>query len=128
MPFSNPVSNPMSGMSGIPSIAVKIGKAQQEGYPLTKKGTAVGYTPDISASIALEPEGPWSPPASSASPAGVAASENPAGLSLLWAAGGRSFARRGVACRPQKGDSAPYGLPAASPAAPLAHWSGGKSP
>lgn len=125
MPFFNTASNPMSGMSGVLFIAEKIGNPQQERCPLTKKGTAVGNTPDISANIS---EVSWSPPASSAPRGVVAVTANPAGLSLLWAAGGRSCARRGVACRPQKGDSAPNGLPAASPAAPLAPWSGGKSP
>jgi hypothetical protein len=123
MPFSNTASHPMSGMSGMTSIAEKIGKAQQEGYTLTKKGSAVGNTPDISATL----QEPWSPPASSASRVGVAACEIPAGLSGLWGAGGLLFAPHGAACRPQKGELVASRLRAASQAAPLANWSGGKS-
>ena len=124
MALSNTASGPMSGMSGMLSIAEKIGNLQQEGHTHTKKGTAVGNTSDISASLS---HGPRSPRASSAPRGAVAATANPAGLSLLWAAGAPFFGSRGVACRPQKGDSAPYGLRAASQAAPLANWSGGKS-
>ena len=47
MPF-NAASYPMSGMSGMPSIAEKFGIAQQEGYTPRRQGSAVGKTPDIS--------------------------------------------------------------------------------
>ena len=103
MPF-NAASYPMSGMSGMPSIAEKFGIAQQEGYTPRRQGSAVGKTPDISASFS---PGPWSPPAFSAPPGVVAASGIPTRLSLLRASGGLFFAPHGAACLPQKRDTAP---------------------
>jgi hypothetical protein len=123
MPFFDTAPQPMSGMSGGPSIAGKIGIAQQEGYTLTKKGSAVGNTPDISAILS---ERPWSLPASSAPRRGGSGHWESRWTQPSLGRRRPVLCPRGVACRFQKRDSASRCVHAASQAAALAQRDGGK--